>query len=176
MPRSGVGAQLGAKSESTWGTAVTVTDFHPFQSEDIRLRKTNIESAGLRAGQLVQMSALHVATTSFAEGTVEFDPMTRGFSKWLNLLHGNTVTPSTPAGGTSARVHSHVIGQTDPYGKSLTVQIGRPDVSSTVRAFTYAGLKARSVNFQCATGGILTSTWELVGKSESTAGYRQAPT
>lgn len=168
--KSGVGAQLGVRSESTWGTAVTVNDFIPFTSEEIRLRKNYIESGGLRAGQLAQRQELHVATTSFVEGPVEFEPLTKAFSKWLNLLHGNTVSPTTPGGATNARLHTHELGANDPNGKSLTVQVGRPDVSGTVRPFTYAGMKARSVTFQCETGGLLTSSWDLIGKSESTAG------
>lgn len=172
MSKSGIGAQLGVKAESTWGTAVTVNDFIPFTSEDLRLRKNYIESGGLRAGQLGQATELHVATTSWVEGTVEFEPLTKKFSKWLNLLHGDTVTPSTPGGATNARLHAHEVGVTEPSGtlKSMTVQLGRPDVNGTTRPFTYAGMKVRSVNFECATGGILTSTWELVGKSESTSG------
>lgn len=168
MSKSGIGAQLGVKAESTWGTAVTVNDFIPFTSEDLRLRKNYIESGGLRAGQLGQATELHVATTSWVEGTVEFEPLTKHFSKWLNLLHGNTVTPTTPGGATNARLHTHEVGETEPDGKSLTVQVGRPDVGGTTRPFTYAGMKVRSVNFQVATDGILTSTWELVGKSEVT--------
>jgi len=165
---SGVGAQLGIGNETTWGNAVTVGTFLPFTSESIQQSFNYIETAGLRAGNLAQSQSLHTQTTSSVEGSFSLDVLTRKMGKLFNMLHGNTVTP-TQQGGTPAYLQTHAIGATTPDTKGLTVQVGRPDVGGTVRPFTYAGVKVASVNFSCEQGGVLTSSWNVVGKSETTA-------
>lgn len=165
---TGVGAQLGIKAETTWGTAVTPDTFFAFTSESIAQQFDYIESKGLQAGALGQKSNLHVQTTTSVEGAVNLDVTTAKHGAWFNMLHGNTVTPTTPGGGTKSRLQTHNIGSTDPVGKGLTVQVGRPDVGGTVRPFTYAGCKVASVTYSCDRGGTLTASYNLVGKSETT--------
>ena len=165
---TGVGAQLGLKAETTWGTAVTPDTFLPFTSESISQQFEYIESKGLQAGALGQKSGLHVQTTTSVEGSINLDVTTADHNPLFNMLHGNTVTPATPGGGTNTRTQTHNIGSTDPIGKGLTVQVGRPDVGGTVRPFTYAGCKVASVTYSCDRGGVLTASYNLVGKSETT--------
>ena len=95
---AGIGAQLGIKAESTWGTAVTPNVFLPFTSESIQKQFEYIESKGIQSSSLAQQSGLHVQTTSSVSGSVNLDVTTAKHDPWLNLLHGNTVTPSTPGG------------------------------------------------------------------------------
>lgn len=166
MPiKSGLGAQLGIGTESAWGTPVTPNTFLPFISESLRLEKNYIRTAGLRAGQFAQAEDLHVATTRAVSGSFSCDVLNKGMGKLLNLLHGNVVTPT---GAGTAKTQQHVIGRSVPDGKGLTVQVGRPDVGGTTRAFTYNGCKVAAVEFSCEKGGVLTATWELVGKDETT--------
>ena len=166
---SGVGAQFGIKNETTWGTAVTVDTFLPFTSESMSRTNNYIEGQGLQAGALGQKRDLHVLTTRSIGGGFTCDVTTNKFGKLFNLLHGNTVTPTTPSGGTLTRNQVHNIGGTTPEGKGLTVQVGRPDVSGTTRAFTYSGCKVAQATFSCEQGGVLTSSWDMVGKDEETA-------
>jgi Phage tail tube protein len=167
--KTGVGAQLGAGKETTWGSPVTVDGFLPFTSESLKLVENYIRTAGLRAGQLAQSGALHVQTTRMVAGDVVFDMLTKGMGRWLHLLNGDTNAPTTPGGATLARKFSFAVGRTDPGGKGLTVQVGRPDVGGTVRSFTYPGCKATQVVFKFDKGGTLNGTWTLDGKDEDTA-------
>lgn len=168
MPvRSGVAAQLGIATEVTWGTYVAPATFLPFTSESLRLEKEYIRTAGLRAGRLAQSEALHVATTKSVAGGVSIDVLQKGMGKLLNLLHGNTVVPAQIAATTAYR-QTHDIGTTDPFGKSLTIQVGRPDVGGTVRSFSYLGSKATQATFSLERGGVLTAEWEFDGKDEDT--------
>src|SRR5687767_10142312 len=51
---SGIAGQIGFKSETTWGTAVTVDKFHPgLLNESIKQDIARIESQGIRAGRRV---------------------------------------------------------------------------------------------------------------------------
>lgn len=166
---TGVGAQLGIKAETTWGTAVTPDTFLPFTSESIQRQFEYIESKGLEAANLAQKQGLHVQTTESVSGSVNLDVTTADHAGWFNLLHGNSVSATTPGGGTNTRKQTHNIGATDPIGKSLTIQVGRPDVGGTVRPFTYSGMKVGSATYSCERGGVLTAAYNVVGKTETTA-------
>lgn len=165
---SGLGAQLGLGTESTYGTAVTVARFLPFNSESFKLQKQFIESRGLRAGRMFQSSGLTIATTKDVNGGFALEVPNKGFGLLLNQLHGNTVTP-VQQGGTAAYLQTHDIGTTDPASKSMTVQVGRPDVGGTVRAFTYKGVKVTGVTFTIDTGGTLIADFACDGRDEDTA-------
>jgi hypothetical protein len=167
--RSGLSSQLGIGKETTWGTAVTPTTFLPYLSEGIQYVPAYIRSPALAAGVVSLLDGLHVQTTHAITGPINLDVVRSGMGKLFNLLHGNTVSPSTPGGATNARLQTHNIGTTTPYGKGATVQVSRPDVGGTVRAFTFSGCKCSSVTFTVSRSGVLTSTWNLVGKDETTA-------
>lgn len=166
---SGVGAQLGIKAETTWGTAVTPDTFLPFTSESITRQFEYIESKGLQAGILAQPQGLYVQTTESITGSVDLAVTTADHHPFFNMLHGNSVSPTTPGGGTNTRLQTHNIGATDPIGKSLTIQVGRPDVGGTVRPFTYSGCKVSSATWSMERGGTLNASYNVVGKTGVTA-------
>lgn len=157
--RTGIGAQLGLATESTYGTFVTPTRFLPFTSESIELSREFIESKGLRAGRIAQAGDLVKPTTRTAAGNVEGEFLYNGMGVWLNQLHGNTVTPSTV--GTLGRRQIHEIGEVDPGGKSLTVQFGRPDSGGTVRPFSALGTKVAEATFSLDVGGFLNASFSV---------------
>jgi hypothetical protein len=166
--RSGVAAQCMISTETTWGTYQAVVTGIPFTSESLRRNNAFIRTAGLRAGRLAQSADLHTATTHDASGGLSTDVLTKSFGKFFNLMHGNTVTPTQIAATTAYR-QTHAIGATDPFNKSLTIQVGRPDVGGTVRPFNYLGAKLMSVTFNMERGGVLTSEWEFDCKDEDTS-------
>lgn len=166
--RSGVAASVGVAPESAWGTYVAPTAHFPFTSEGLRRENEYIRTAGLRAGRISQPDAQHVQTTRSAGGPLELDVLTKGMGKFLNLLHGDVVAPVQEA-ATTAYLQTHPIGLTDPYGKSLSIQVGRPDVGGTVRPFTYLGAKLMAATFNLERGGVLTSELEFDAKDETTA-------
>lgn len=165
---SGLGSQLGWATESTYGTPVTPNRFAEYQSEGIKLDKEFLNSRQLRAGRMFQASTRRVATTRQAGGPLSMEVPNKGFGSLLNQLHGNTVTPTQQA-ATAAYLQTHNIGTTDPAGKSLTLQVGKPDVGGTVRPFTYPGSKLVAATFKCEVGQFLTVDMTVDAQDELTA-------
>lgn len=165
--RSGIAAQLGVSTEGTVGTYQAPTTFIEFTSESLRLVKDYIRTSGLRAGRAFQSENLHVPTTRRVEGSLNFDVQDQGLGKFLNLLHGNTVTPASLTGGLYRQTHN--IGLTDPYGKALGIQVGRPDVAGTVQPFSYLGCKVAAVTFSLERGGVVTAEVSIDGMDETTS-------
>lgn len=165
--RSGLAAQLGVATEETYGTYKAPSRFLPFESESLALEKNYIKTAGLRAGRLSQAANLHNATTRTAGGDFSVEFFNQGMGILLNQLHGETVTP-TKIEEKSAYKQVHKIGTTDPFAKSLTVQVGRPDNSGTVRAFSYLGCKVTEFKVSIDAQGVAMTSITLDGQDEVT--------
>lgn len=165
--KAGIAAQLGIATESSWGTRVAPATYLPFSAESLRLEKQYIETAGLRAGRFAQDEGLHSATTRSVAGSVTLDTLTKGMGKFFNLLAPGTITPTTV--GTDGKKFTFPIGAGAPEGKSLSIQVGRPDVSGTVRPFDYAGCKLLGASWSIDTSGVLVGEYEFDGKDEDTA-------
>lgn len=153
-PRAGIGAQLGVAPEVTYGTYVAPTRFVPFDSEGLELDQKYAEHQSLRAGRLARSGDLVRKTTRQAAGPINRPVLTKGEGIWLNQGHGNTVTPAQVA-ATIAYTQSHEFGETDPFGKSLSIQVGRPDVNGTVRPYTALGSKVLGYTWSCERDGDL---------------------
>lgn len=166
--RAGIGGQLGIATEVTYGTYKAPETFLPLLSESLVLEKNQIKSSGIRAGRLVQSSLLAFPTTRTVSGGVNIELLTSGMGKILNLLHGETVTP-TKVEEKSAWKQVHKIGLNSPYNKSLTVQVGRPDTGGTVRPFSYLGCKVMSAAISIEAQGEATLSLTLDGQDEKTS-------
>lgn len=167
--RSGIGAQIGIGTESAYGTYQAPGTFNEFTSESLRRVNEYIRTAGLRAGRAFQSENLHEQTTRRVEGSVSMDVLDQGLGKWLNLLHPNTVTPASLTGGLYRQTHNlGNTGLSDPFGKSATIQVGRPDVSGTVRSFSYLGCKLGGATFSLERGGVVTAEFTVDGQDEVT--------
>lgn len=177
MPHgSGLDAQLGIGNESTYGTRVAPTTFIPFESESLALTQEYIENQPLMSGVMVQPQGYHVASTRSAEGSVEMLYFDRGMGKILNLLTGSSVSPATPSGATNARTQTFPIGLTSPVGKSLTIQVGRPDTTGTVRPFDYIGSKISEASIAVEAGGAATLSLNVDARDEKTDQSLATPT
>lgn len=165
--RSGLGAQLGVATEETYGTYKAPTRFFPFENESLALTKNYVKSAGLRAGRLSQAANLHRATTRTAGGDFGLDFVDQGMGILLNQLHGETITP-TKIEEKSKLLYKqlHKIGLSDPYSKSMTVQVGRPGVDGTVRAFSYLGCKITECKIAVDAGGTASLSISIDGQDE----------
>lgn len=163
---SGLGAQLGIATESSYGTYATPTTFLKPTSESIERANNYIRTFGLGGGSLVQDEDLHTQTTRAASGAIVLDVLDKGFGKFLDLLHGNTVTPTEVTAGLSAQEHE--IGLSAPTGKSLTVQVGRPDVGGTVHPFSYLGCKVTQIAFTLELNGVVTANLTIDAQDETT--------
>lgn len=159
---SGLSGQVGYAAESTYGTGVTVTRFVPFVSESLALTRERKESAGIIAGRRVITSDQWNGGNDTIGGDVAHEIYTTQIGLLLTHMFGSVATT-----GSGPYVHTYTPGTL--LGKSLTVQVGRPDSSGTVRPFTYTGMKVASWALGCAAGEIATLGLTFVGQAETTA-------
>jgi hypothetical protein len=155
---SGIGASLGFATETTFNTAVTVTNFVEMNSESIQYNKKVAVGMGLRAGGQLPRSQRRVVTTKDATGDIMLDlPTKGGFGYLLSYAMGGTVQAS----GT------YTLG--DIYSHSFTTQIGVPQYGGTVTPKTISGCKISSWELSVANGGIATGKFTIDGAGFTTA-------
>jgi hypothetical protein len=177
MPHgSGLDAQLGVGVESTYGTRVAPTTFLPFESESLSLEQSYIENQPLMAGVMVQPSGYHVSSTRAASGSVELLYHDRGMGKLLSLLTGGSPAITTPGGGTISRRQTFNIGTTSPVGKSVSLQVGRPDTSGIVRPFDYVGCKVTEATISIEAGEAASLSLSIDAQDEKTDQTLATPT
>lgn len=173
MPlRSGLGAQIGVAKEETYGTYKAPTRFFQFDSESITLEKEFVRNQGLRAGRMAQAKNLHRATTRTVSGDFNTKLFDQGMGILFNLLHGNTVTPTKITGEEKSEEvykQTHAIGLTDPFGKSLTLQVGRPGTGGTIHPFSYLGCKIPAVSVSIEAQGEAMLAVTVDGQDEVTS-------
>lgn len=158
---SGLGAQLGVASESTYGTFVVPTKFTEFTKESLALKKTTAQSAGIAAGRLMALASRRVVTRKEVSGSVDMEVTNKGMGLWLQQLMGTSVTPVQQA-VTAAYLQTHTLASVA--GKSLTIQKGVPLTTGTVTDKTLVGCKITSGEFSCGLGEMLAASFEIDGK------------
>lgn len=158
---SGLDAQIGWKSESTFGTAVTPDQFHAgYLGGGPKQEIARLESQGLRAGRRVTSKWKSGGKT--ITGTVNLELWDEPLATLLTHMFGSVATS-----GTGPWTHTATPGSLND--NSFTLQVGRPDSGDTVRAFTYAGCKIASWTINCAVGEIPTLELEVSAQTETTA-------
>lgn len=163
---TGLDAQLGFAAESTWGTAVTVTRFLEFTDESLKFEPTWLEPTSLRVGTIFKRASRIKQSRKSVSGDVTFDVLTKGMGLLVKHMLGSTVaTPTLIAGTAYKQVHV----PSGFVGLGLTAQVGRPEPSGTVRAFTYAGCKCMSWEFNLEDGSTPNLKLSFLGRNESTA-------
>ena len=164
---SGLDAQLGIAAESTWGTAVTVTRFLEFNSESLQREPEFLEPTGLRVGTKYKRSGRVRVSRTGVSGDFSLEFATRGMGLLVRHMLGSALATPVQIAATTAYRQAHVPGDFRTLG--LTIQVGRPEPSSTVRAFTYAGCKIPSWEFMVSDSEIATLNVNVDGRSETTA-------
>jgi hypothetical protein len=159
---SGLGGQLGMVAEVTYGTFVAPTRFLEFTKESLVLKKTTEQSAGVAAGRLLALSSRRVLTQQEVTGSVDLEVTNTGMGLLLQALMGTTVTPVQQA-ATAAYLQTHTLA--DNFGKNLTIQKGVPLTTGTVTDKSFVGCKVTGAEFSCEVGGMLTSSWEIDGRT-----------
>lgn len=155
---SGIGSQLGIAVESTYGTYVAPTRFLEPTKVGLKKVKNTVQGGGLAAGRLMNLGARRVVTTVGGTGSVDLDVRDRGLGLLLQALMGTTVTPVQQA-ATAAYLQTHTLA--DTVGRSLTVQVGVPDLTGSVRPYTYLGCKVAAASFAFEVDKVVTSSWDL---------------
>lgn len=138
---SGLAGQLGFAAESTYGTFTAPTRFLELNSSAVKYERERIESQGIRAGRRI----LHrwAPGVQRVAGDVEFEMAPQGFALlWVHALGAVSTSGSNP--------YTHTITPGDLSGKSLSLQIGKPDIGGVVRSFSYLGCKISGVEVSAA--------------------------
>ncbi|MGO1049782.1 phage tail tube protein [Crossiella sp. CA198] len=174
---SGLGSSLGARAESTYGTYVA-PNLRWYECNSVKLGKTKnvVMSKALAAGRTVSPASRRAVTTKAGGGSFEMEIARKGgLGLLLNTLIGGTVTPAQQA-ATAAYLQTHALTATqDPFGKSLTLQLGTPDAGGTARPFTFLGSKLTSAEFSCGIDEYLMGAFEIDSRDVTEAETLVAP-
>jgi len=142
---TGISAQVGAKAESVYGTPVTVDRFWEFVSEGIKHDIFKVTGKQIGAGRFLRNDRVKTVLRG-AGGPVDFIVLNKGFG----LLMEHSIGQNTISGAGANKTHTIIPDALALQGKSLTFQVGRPDIGGTVRPFTYEGGKVTEWEFKCA--------------------------
>lgn len=165
---SGLDAQLGYKLESTVGTAVTVDKFVEFNAESLTFDPGFIEPEGLRVGVKYKRGSRLVQSRKMVTGGIDMNYATRLMGGFWKAAIGSSVT--TPTVVTAGQSYSQVHQTGDLLGKSMTLQVGRPQPSDqVVKAHTYSGCKVTGWEWSVADDEVAKFHLDVDGWDEATA-------
>lgn len=165
---TGLDAQLMAKLESVYGTAVTVDKAFEFDSQSLAFDPTWREPTGLRPGRRFPRASKLAQTRVGAGGAIPMQFGTRDMGLWLKLLLSSAVTTPTLISGTAFKqVHTP---QPSALPVSATVQAGVPEPESgTVQPHTFPGSVATGGEFSTSDGETVNLTVNIDAQDELTA-------
>ncbi len=157
---SGLAGQIGLVAEGTYGTFVAPSRWYEFVSEGLRLERERIESKGIRAGRRV----LHrwAAGVQRVTGPIVMELAPQNFGILFSHMFGGLVTA-----GSNPYTHTATPG--DLAGKSLSIQVGRPDIGGVVRPFSYLGCKIATWEISAAVNEYAMLNLDVYGAHEDTA-------
>lgn len=158
---AGMLGQWGAKSEVTWGTAVTVDKFHGgFLSGNPVREQPPMRSKGIRAGR--RLTACVSTGAKDVAGDFSFELYTAPLAMLLRHMFGTINT-------TGAGPYVHTASPGTLTGKSMTIQVGIPGTAGVVHAFTYSGAKISDWTLKASAGEIAMLDLSVVAKDYVTA-------
>ena len=153
---------LAVKAESTYGTAVTPDRFYEISGESLRLDVGRTRSAGLRSGQRGDRTDRFLPFKVGVSGGWTMDVPTKGFGVILKQIFGAVST-----GSVSDANYTHTFTPGTLVGKSLTVEVNRPDTTASDQAFTFEGVKITTAEFACDVDGVLTCDLGVIGEDQT---------
>ena len=170
MPTStGLAAQLSIGEETTYGTAVPASRGYEFDSEAIKANVKKVYGKSLRTLRL-QRSDRTRTYVQGAAGQVKMAVLTEGMGLlFKHMLGGVVSTQPDVVNKPTEWLHSFTQSDTGLFGKSLTLQVGRPDVNGVVLPFTYSGVKVTDWTLSTKVGEVLELDLTLDAKAEDTA-------
>jgi hypothetical protein len=156
--------QIGFATESTAGTAVTVTDFVRLRSENIRNDIARIEDDSIEAGRRFIDSSQWTPGAATVSGSVQSYLYDVGMLELFRTMFG-TLATTGPVGSD----YTHTFTPGSVADDTLTIQVGRPFVdSATVQAYTYAGCLMSGWSLSAVANQPVTFAMDVLGQSEVT--------
>ncbi|MGH3426983.1 MAG: phage tail tube protein [Mycobacteriales bacterium] len=168
-PRSGLSAQLGISTETTYGTYVAPTTFYELETESLAHTIARMDVQDLRSGAFVQRTDRWAAGQHNVQGDLALSVKSNGYAK---LFHHMLGAVSNIADGTG---YHYTIVPGDLAGLSLTAQVGRPDLGGTVQPFSYCGLKCASWQISNTSSDQMKLKYTIDGQSETTSQTLASP-
>lgn len=163
---SGLAAQVGVGEESSYGQAASIDRFLEFVSESIVASDERVESAALAAGRRVLRTGRWGPGAKSVEGSLEVELADVGLGVLLKHAIGPADTDEIEAG----EAYEHTFTPGDLPDGGLTVEVGRPDSTGTVHAFTYSGVQVSEWSLSCSVGEIAQLSLTLNGQDEAETG------
>lgn len=161
---TGNDARIGVALETTPGTRVAPTRFFPFISEGIDYSYQRVTPPVLGLGPWTRASR---TSTQSGSGPIVMPVTTTGFGYWINLLHGNTVTPTQQA-STAAYLQTHTL--TNLAARAATIQVQSPPVSSsTLIPQEFAGAKVGTLELSWGNDQELRASFSVTPMGMSTS-------
>ena len=158
---AGLLGQLGLKSETTYGTAVTVDTFHEGYLSDNPVREQPpLVSQGIRAGRRTPTSAQAGAKT--VQGAFALELFPAPLATLLTHMFGAVSTT-----GAGPYEHTATPGNTDD--SSFTAQVGLPGSGGAVHPFTYSGCRLTGWTLSATAGEIANLNLDVVARDYVTA-------
>jgi len=152
---SGLGSSFGFSSESAYGTYTAPSKFLRHKSASLQKTATRVQGDGIISGTYGEYLNQFVETVTGGMGTVGFDIQSKNMGLLFQTLMGTTVTP-VQQGATTAYLQTHTFG--DPFGKSLSMQVGLPQRGGTVTPATLKGCKVSKIDLSCGIDTVLSAT------------------
>lgn len=152
----GADGQIGWKSESTPGTAITVDTFQPIRSENIKQNINYLDTQTISARKVLRLTK---PGSKMVEGGISMELPNEDIAVFMKHMFGGVAT-------TGAGPFVHTYTPADLTGDSLTVQVGRPASTGTVHPFTYAGCKVNEWTISANIDEIATLDASIIGMTE----------
>lgn len=147
-------AQLGARTETTYGTYIAPTQFFDFNSESVTATYGRIESDSIRPGRQFRSDTRFTNYVEGASGDIELEVSSKGFGFWL--LHS---LGSVSTGALTDMTYTHTFTPANLNGRFFTAQIGRPLYDgSTIVPWSYTGGKITGLTLENSNDGNLMAT------------------
>lgn len=136
---SGLDASLGVKAEEDYATAVTVDRFYEQEKNPLAGKYERIESTAVRKGSRMLRADRWAPNPKGASGSIPLEILSKTFGFWFLQALGHVEVATLTDADEGAFVQVFTPASTT--GLSFTAQVGKPDSTDEVHAFTYAGCK-----------------------------------
>jgi hypothetical protein len=171
---AGIGGQIGvAKGSGAYGVYTAPTNFYEVSKAAVTKTKKTIQSSGIAAGRLVDLSARRAVSSQAGTVPLELEVMQSGhFGLLLQQIFGTTAAP-VQQGATSAYLQTHTL--LGLAGIHSTIQAGIPDTSGTVHQYNFNGCKVMDATFSCGVDTFLTCQLNMDAKQVEETDTLAAP-
>lgn len=168
---SGLGATFGFGEETGYNTFKTPDHFLTFNKETLKMKKNTVQSKALHGG-LFDLASRRAFVTRTINGAVDLDLLDRGQGLIFKHMLGNVAqAPMSNADGT----YTAVFTPGDLTGKSLTLQVGRPETTGNLQPFSFTGTKITDWQLHVQSGQQASLSLTVDGAAESISQPYAAP-